>query len=365
MTDLSQFDFSLRWPIDLFAWEARRILALRSSDSTADMVACLFAEAFEDGDIATMLERAKYASPVPGKCVATEVVDALLSNPDVMHTKRHTPYWLERQTGTESVLHQITLTAAFVELIEDFQNHGYFPKVLPKQCVDDLSYQDSRPSDSISRAIQFDVHWPLDDSLISISQDVLFSIIEYFHDQAQRPRTRWLHSYGDCGWHYGSYNLESGSAVYRWRVNDLLSRYQMGYRLGSGGPEKGRLIRHSDFDLDNLADEIMDDSDGKDDEKITSVIRMYRERTSDIHNRRAAVALLSGFLENHRNQFKAEEMTKGDESDLFHIFNKFAIRHGDAAQKDDYGEEYLQWIFWITLAAIQLLKQLQNRATKQ
>lgn len=197
--------------------------------------------------------------------------------------------------------------------------------------------------------------------VLSTPEDILFSVIEYFHDQAQRPRTRWLHPFEGCGWHYGSHNRESGATVYRWRVNELLSRFQIAYRLGNDGPEKGRLIRHADFDLDDLADQLVHDSDEKDDEKIASAIRMYRERTSDTHNRRAAIAQLSGFLEHHRKQFQAVEMTKGDESDLFQIFNKFAIRHGDVTQKSDYGDEYLDWTFWTTLAAIQLLKHLEER----
>ena len=58
---------------------------------------------------------------------------------------------------------------------------------------------------------------------------------------------------------------------------------------------------------------------------------------------------------------KSGEFTKGDESDLFNIFNNFAIRHGKGVQKNDYGDEYLDWTFWTSLAAIQLVQGLNRR----
>lgn len=175
MIDLTNFDFSLKWPEELFTWEAKRIIDLRSSDSTADTVASLFAEAFEDGDIASTLEWGKYTTSASGTDVATEVVNALLSNPDILHANEATPYWLERQFGIEGVPRRVTLAAAFVELIHDFQELGYFPKILPKSCIDDPSTHHIDPSHSISRAIHYDVSWPLDESSLHTRRHPILS----------------------------------------------------------------------------------------------------------------------------------------------------------------------------------------------
>lgn len=334
------------------------------------MVVCLFSEAFVDGDVASSVEQlsgtgGSWHTPASAPASDAEsLLDSLTENPALMHAYEPPTYWMERHGVRSNAGLDKSLARAYVELIDEMRELDYFPKVLPKGCVDDggtwQGFQDHASSE-ISKAIRVDVRWPLDDSALSIPDDVLYSVIEYLHDQAQRPRTRGYHSFGDCGWHYGDYNKESGGVVYRWRVNELLERYGVALRLGSKGSDKGRLLRHSDLQLDELAEELTEALDISDAGKLASAIRLYRTRTSTEHDRRAAIAQLAGILEKRRLHFKASEFAKGDESALFNIFNNFAIRHDNARQQGKYGEEYLDWIFWTTLAAVQLLGQLERR----
>lgn len=362
--DLAQFDFSLRWPRDLFFWESQRILELHPSSSPADMVACLFAEAFVDGHVASLLENDQYKSSESGADEVVRIVKALLNEPSLLHEAQPPRYWLERQSTGNLVVPKTALPIAFSDLIDEFCELDYFPTVMPKPCVDDRSYREVDLSKSIGQAIGIQVDWPFDEASLPLSDDLLYSVVEYFHDHAQRPRTRWLHSFAECGWHYDSHNRESGAAVYRWRVNELLDRYQVGFRLGNSGPEKGRMVRHASSDLDSLADQLVSEGADLGSEKIADSIRLFRSRSSSIHTRRTSIAQLSGYLENRRKQFKARQMMKGDEADLFNIFNNFYVRHDNAKQKRDYGEEYLDWIFWTTLAAIHLLQQLDKREAR-
>lgn len=331
------------------------------------MVESLFADAFVDADFAAYLDRVANrtlnsgAHPQAESDEAAQVLDAAVQKPRALREYDPPQYWLERQNGPATIRHYKTLVVAFVELVDELSEMGYFPKLLPEPCVDDIDLSEANPSREISQAIHADISWPLDDSIFPIPEDVLFSVIEYFHDQAQRPRTRTFHSYSECGWHYDNHNSESGGVVYRWRINELLDTYGIGFHLGGQGPEKGRLIRHASLQLDGLAAELVKSTADTADSIVASAIQLYRARASKVHDRRAAVAQLAGFLEKHRKQFKAQEMTKGDESDLFHIFNNFALRHGNATQKGDYGDEYLDWVYWTTLSAIRLLKQLQDR----
>jgi hypothetical protein len=53
-----------------------------------------------------------------------------------------------------------------------------------------------------------------------------------------------------------------------------------------------------------------------------------------------------------------KRISSKDASDLFHIANKFTFRHRDKLQKADYGEEFLDWIFWANLATVRLLDDL-------
>jgi len=367
--DVTNFDFSLRWPQELFIWEARRIAALRTSSSFADMVVALLAEAFTDSTIAASVEETRKPTDVPwgtqkpeDEGEAGEVLDMLIADQDLLRAYEPPRYWLERQGRSNTMAERKTPAQAFVDLIDEMRETDYFPTLLPKPCVDDRSSWEVDPSSEISKAIHANVTWPLDESISPIPDDVLYSVIEFFHDHAQRPRTRSLHTWNDCGWHHADHNKESGGVVYRWRVNELLESHSINLRLANKGTEKGRLIRHASLHLDELADELSDDNaPSTDGEKITAAIRLYRARASSVHDRRAAIGLLASHLEKYRQEFRAAQFTRGDESDLFNIFNNFAIRHDNANQKPDYGEEFLDWVFWTTLAAIRLLNQLKGR----
>ncbi|NNC14052.1 hypothetical protein HII28_19515 [Planctomonas sp. JC2975] len=372
--NVADIDFSLQWPQELFLWEAKRIAAMRASSSFTNMVVCLFAEAFVDGDVASSLEQLRQARGTSWfeetgahLADAAEVLDAILKRPTLLHGYQPARYWLERRGRVTPDSHQKPLEKAFAELIEEMREVDYFPKVWAKGCVDDgISWgrSISDASADIGKAIHADVPWPLGKDPVGVPTDVLYAIIEYFHDQAQRPRTRSFHSYGDCGWHYDAHNKESGGVVYRWRVNELLERYNVDLRLGSKGSEKGRLIRHAGYKLDGLADELSEAPSDSDGQLVADAIQLYRARASTTTQRRAAVTQLANYLEKHRQAFKASEFAKGDESDLFNIFNNFAIRHGNGVQKGEYGDEYLDWIFWTTLSAIQLLKSITSRKPK-
>ena len=360
---LDDFDFSLRWPKELFLWEGNRIEKQKADTSFTTMVATLFAEAFVDGDIAANLGQTDASlwdtSPANTE-QASHVLAALLEEPSRLHEFEPRKYWIERTVGVAAVVERAPLSRAFVEVVNEMRTLNYFPKVLREQCVDDNESWELDPSHEISRAIHATVIWPSDFEEGTVSDDVLYSVIEYFHDQAQRPRTRSVHPFADCGYHHNNHNKQSGAVVYRWYVNALLERYRVGLRLANIGSEQGHLVRHSALSLDPLADELATATPWtkSEDGAIADAIRLYRARSSTSNQRRAAVTQLAGVVENYRPQYKEVQFASGDESDLFHIFNKFALRHTTKSQKNDYGDDYLDWIFWVTLSAIQLLKKV-------
>ncbi|HET8930992.1 MAG TPA: hypothetical protein VFN21_10070 [Acidimicrobiales bacterium] len=54
-------------------------------------------------------------------------------------------------------------------------------------------------------------------------------------------------------------------------------------------------------------------------------------------------------------------MSSNDEGALFQIANRFDLRHKDGKQLDDYGDEYLDWIFYWYLATVNLIGDLRAR----
>lgn len=366
---LEDFDLSLIWPLELFLWEAHRVAKLfspRANNSNfTSMVTLLMTEAFHDGDMAASLQQSdtgSWSTPSGNSHhAAYEALAALIQQPSGLRGYVEPQYWIERKGRTKKGGGDRSLSLDFFGLIVEMSELGYFPKAFPEDCVDVFSTSPDEISLSIRKAIHVDVNWPSDLTENVVTSDVLFSLIEYFHDQAQRPRTRFSHSSVGCGWHYLDHNKESGGVVYRWRVNQLLDAHGSDHRLGTRGDEKGRLLRYSNPNIKELEAALEEKPADSDEERVSVAIRMYRNRRSTIVERRAAIATLAGYLEKHRDAFKAGQLTKGDEGTLFHLFNKFAIRHNAKAEKQDYGEEYLDWIYWVTLAGIQLVKELNNR----
>lgn len=365
--NFSETTISLRWPRELFVWEAKRILALESDPLFSDMVLWLLEEATHEASLVRQLsgQRAWHRLVESEAAAAKQVLGRILSREDSLIPYETPTYWYQRQRGAMADRTYRSPVQSFGDLIEELRERDYFPEVLPKHCPDNAQSWEADPSEAISRAIQVEVTWPLDESYLSLPDDVFYSVIEYFHDQARRPRTRSTHDFGECGFDYHDHDRLSGEAVYRWRVNGLLEQHGIELRLGKSGSERGRLIRHADLGLDDFAQELIDTAVETDDEKIASNISLYRNRSANIHDRRAAVGQLAGYLEKRRQTFKNVQFTKGDEGALFNIFNNFALRHDNAIQQDDYGDEYLDWIFWTTLAGIRLLKQVDDRGESE
>jgi len=64
--------------------------------------------------------------------------------------------------------------------------------------------------------------WPIGAKCLGYSEDDLFDVIEFLHDHVSRPIDGYFHSYGNCGYHYSSFNKEEGQAELRTRMNRLL-----------------------------------------------------------------------------------------------------------------------------------------------
>lgn len=357
-------EYALTWPPALFKWEAQRLIHL-PDDEVEAAVFLLLAEAYHDRDVAVRYRQdvgaaagyfASSAVPMHARSWLLTLLD------DKARLRPWVPprYWAERNghAGGQSQGPARPFADDVVRLISRFQDEGYFPKALPKDCVDSPTEYEW-VSEMIHEATHLDIKWPPTEAALAFMKEPeVLTLIEYFHDHAQRPRTASLHDYGDCGLHYYNPDRAAGGAVYRWRTNELLERHDMPLRLGSKGAERGRLVRHFGSGLDALAEaQVTEEADAP--TPTAEAVRMYRERDASLPQKRSALNLLAGELEVRRRAVKT--VLKEDESALFNIANNFAIRHQRAGQRDDYGVEYLDWVFWSFLAAVDLMTRLERR----
>lgn len=96
--------------------------------------------------------------------------------------------------------------------------------------------------------------------------------------------------------------------------------------------------------------------------RIDHAIALFRQRGASVEDKRSACKDLADVLENRRPLLRKQLRSK-DEGALFQIANEFAVRHHDGKQHVDYAQEqFLDWIFWIYLATVELSNRLMARS---
>lgn len=357
--------YQLVWPVDLTVWEARRVLALDDSAFPGAMLH-LLSEAGADGTAAADFGLTLAKSSDPWVEQSTKLDDARRwAEQFVRQRSRLSPYvaptyFAERHGHVASHAEpREHLAMAFASMLSDMQDHGYFPGALPRECVDaPVSW--SHVSEQVRHAIHLPFEWDGDrETARDWDELTLYSLMEYFHDGAQRPRSEGhFHSFSGCGPHYADHNAESGAAVYRWRVNALLERYSVSMRMGKAGDERGRLVARMGRDLDERADDRASQGADSPADEVALAIRTYRQRGASAAQKRSALALLAGELERRREVVKV--VLGKDEDDLFRIANNFGIRHKRNGQQTDYGDAFLDYLFTVFLGAVLLMEQLER-----
>ncbi|OPX05532.1 hypothetical protein [Mycobacterium sp. AT1] len=350
-------DYELAWPRDLVRDELSVLVNSESQKDWAVKVDLLLRDAFS-----TSVPAQEFAS-VPddgfGKLVnaptgqrkfLASILRRLDQFPDAFLRR---PYWSERRAGASAGRQALTLEAVaryFVNIVNALDGRGYFEEAFEKDCVDDPST--TSPSFVIYERTGRESMWPLDPLKLAEDRDVFLDVVEVLHDLIARPRNGSIHNYSQCGWHYSEFSRETGRRLYRWQVNRLLDRSDLGLRLASEGEDEGRLVKATDdarTDLLQRMAERPDDLAGR----IGHAVALFRRRDATEHDKRSAVMVLGLVLEERRALLKGV-LYSGDEGALFEIANKFAIRHQDQRQKSDYDPVFLDWVFWWYLATIEL-----------
>ena len=266
------------------------------------------------------------------------------------------PHYSQRGSN-EHVVGEVSLAPlvrrALVTLREMQEEH-LFAELLGFECFDALGETDSSPEDELERRVGKPHLWSAEPE--SWSEADLCDFLEVFHDLASRPTKRWLHQYSGCGWHPEKFSKGSGQALYRWRINRILDQSLIGLRLADSGEDIGRMTRVVPGELGALIDD-MSRADAQAQTQVDHAIALFRQRGGTRETKRSAVVALAGILEERRSLLSDELLSK-DEGALFQIANKFHIRHQRADQRDDYDDEFLDWIFYWFLATVQLTDRL-------
>jgi len=368
-------DARLRWPSDVFAVELDGVIRSNRTQSVVDLVH----EAFDEpGELMRHLPveplvMGGSTRPTPRDGYFESLL-AMAQHGSLPAFAPRAARWRERKgiprsTSSAEVAGNSMRTQFSIVLVE-LDQLGYWDDAAHPPCVDD-SYETLETLGDVverelGRAIDLEFMPRASASeagtvvgLDQLAEDEFFELVEIFHDLAARPRSRYFHEYGH-DWHHSDFAGRTGRAIYRWRVNGVLSDAQLPYRLADQGELVGRLIATFDDGRSELLRIVSENASPEEQSRLDHAISLFLRRGSTVDETRSAVKNLADFLENERNLLKAELFSK-DERALFEIANKFGIRHHEASQQADYDPAFLDWVFWWYLATIELTQRLLAR----
>ena len=187
-----------------------------------------------------------------------------------------------------------------------------------------------------------------------------YGLIEVYHDLVSRPRERHYHDYAMCGWHYNHFPATARREVYRWKANELLQAAGISFRLPDSGEDQGRLVAVFDDGRSALLAEVLGRTQPDTATRVHHPVALFRRRGATDEDKRSALITLVGILEERRKLIKAE-LVSADEGALFHVANKFAIRHQNRQQLSHYDPAFLDWVFWWYLGTVELTNRIISR----
>ncbi len=253
------------------------------------------------------------------------------------------------------------LKALFLSEYRRLDEACYFQEYFGYYCVDAGDVAGRRGS-NIGARMAFDLRkadlWPIPTMIEEYSEDDLFDVIEYIYDNVSKPIAGRYHDFSGCGWHYKSFDQETGRAEYRDALNQLLQSYGEGFELS----EVGEILQLGPEGTQELLVAAVPSADTNVTGRMTSAIAKFRRYRSTDDERRDAVRDLADVLEYLRPEIRSI-LIRADENDLFNIANNFSVRHHNAGQKADYDHDiWLSWMFYFYLATIHTCLRLIERA---
>ena len=267
-------------------------------------------------------------------------------------------YYRHRRGGQRPTQNLDGLKAILVAELSGLEADGLFQWHLGKDCVD-AGYIPGQSARADPRAY---VHfllgrdiWPFDESLPTLEEDWVFTVLEFLHDHAAMPTEFSHHTWADCGIHVESADEASGHEEFRLVINRYLARYGSGYEL----QPSGEIWHLTPSGLEDRSPE--ETGDKSIDDKVQHAMSTFRRHNATDEQKRDAIKNLADVLELLRSAADTGLPSK-DEDRLFEIANQYGIRHHNTRQKTEYESRiWLDWIFYAFLNAVALTTAIRNR----
>lgn len=247
----------------------------------------------------------------------------------------------------------------FLRVCDQLQEDGYFHQAFGFDCVDAGHIEGTvRDIDlEILLSVRKKNLWPIHAKGSTYSEDDFFDVLEFLHQQVSKPIDGTYHDWNQCGMHWDTFNKAEGQAVFREKVNAVLSHYAKRFELA----RSGEVLHKPEAGFEQIFDADVPSKDSNVVTRIDAAVLRYRRHGSTLDDRRQAVRDLADVLEYLRPKVKSL-LTSADEKDIFNIANNFGIRHHNDQQKTAYDTSlWLSWMFYYYLSTIHVvLRKLEH-----
>jgi len=251
----------------------------------------------------------------------------------------------------------------FIRVFNQLRSDGYFDEAFGFICVDagDLEGKVRDPELEMLLTIRKKGLWPIPDKAPFYQEDDLFDVLEFLYQHVSKPIEGTMHSYGECGMHWETFNQLFGRKEFREKVNTVLSHYEHRYELSADG----EVLHRPEAGFEPIFEADLPTTDKNVLSRVSAATLQYRRHGSTIDDRRQAVRDLADVLEYLRPKVKAL-LTSADEKDLFNIANNFGVRHHNDKQRTAYDTSiWLSWMFYFYLSTIHVvLRKIEHDGRK-
>ena len=379
---ISITELELVWPRQIFTAEAQSILESPPKQEADDAVRLLLEEAFHDGAGGEYLDdnRDRFVgaeddydffssgpkAPLAERSSGMLLKDVLNQLDSVVDYKPRRFFSARRSAETAGPMGLAETKRDFTRLIGDWYRSGYFTRAFGDDCPDQDHDAIALGQEKLADVTGLhELLWPPlsgEDTLSTAHQgwteDVFLTLVEALFDEIARPRTFSWHDFYRHR-HYLDFSKPTGQELYLWRVNELLERSVLPFRLSSDGPDRGYVVSSSFGPLHELAHQSLVNAPSDDKDEVGHAVKLFRSRTATRQEKRSAVVELAGLLEARRDVIAKAVGSRKDEGALFTIANTFDLRHRGVDQRSDYRDPWLDWIFWWYLSTLSLSYELE------
>jgi hypothetical protein len=262
-------------------------------------------------------------------------------------------YWAERHGLSGASLDLGEAVRLYLSVVDSLSHSNHLQKWFGYDCVDDGFVPGLAGVDVeayVLRQTRRQDLWPLATRGAAWDEAAFLTAVEFMYDHVSVPTDGRLHTWNNCGYHGSVFDDAAGRQTYRTEVNAILADYANGFDL----QQNGEVVRSAPAHMEELlanplapgtADDVMS--------LVGAAVTKFRRRSGPATDRRDAVRDLADVLELLHSRAESA-LNSADEKDLFHLANRFGLRHANDDQKDNYDKDiWYDWMFYYYLSAIQ------------